>query len=119
MLVLRGPIVYCDVDDTLVRWTPIAGEYVVSSFVRLDPLTGEYVYLEFIPETIEALRRHAIRGHKIVVWSAGGAEWAQDVVTMLKLGNIVQACLDKPTWWYDDVPADEILRSHTRRDLSK
>jgi phosphoserine phosphatase len=58
---------------------------------------------------IESIRKHKLRGHTVVVWSAGGAQWAERVVRELDLVPYVDACLAKPTWHYDDLPANEIL----------
>lgn len=111
MQVIKGDrVAYFDVDDTLVMWG-----YGPEDLGTI-PLEcqGHYVYCKPHAKHIEAMKRHAARGHTIVVWSAGGVEWATTVVEKLGLSNIVDAVACKPSWWYDDLKAEEILRPMDR-----
>jgi len=45
----------------------------------------------------------AARGHAIVVWSGGGADWAEAVVKALKLEEFVDVVTAKPTYYIDDI----------------
>jgi hypothetical protein len=116
---IREPIVYCDVDDTLVSWDFTYGDPGEDKLEFVDPADGKTLYLKVIQKTVEALKLHAIRGHSIIVWSAGGAEWAKEVVVRLGLSDVVSACLAKPNWYLDDLPASEFMPERIRRDLSK
>lgn len=51
---------------------------------------------------IALLRAMAARGFAIVVWSAGGEEWADYIVGLLDLGGLVDATCGKPDWYADD-----------------
>jgi hypothetical protein len=109
----QGPIVSCerphmyyDVDSTLVR--PIYEEHEVADlFIR----GVGYVKNDELIYEMEVARS---RGHVIVVWSQGGAAWANTVVRELKLEPFVDFVLAKPSWFADDKPADEILDSSRR-----
>jgi len=58
---------------------------------------------------INLIKRFHARGQKVVVWSAGGWEWASKVVSELKLETYVSLIMAKPEWWVDDLPAEEVL----------
>lgn len=45
----------------------------------------------------------------MVVWSAGGWDWAEAVVKTLKLENFVDLVISKPTWTYDDLQPSEFI----------
>lgn len=114
MLKIKGPVVYFDVDDTLVSW--YADDKLETAFVSFyDASTCLNYKLKVIEENVEAMRCHKLRGHAIVVWSAGGAEWAATVVAKLGLTEIVDLCIAKPTWFYDDLKAEEFLPETNRR----
>ena len=112
-----GPITYFDVDDTLVMWEPIdpESESTEEAIVFKDPNNNSNVYLRPHRKHIRLLKRHALSGHKIVVWSAGGSDWAESVVKTLGLENYVTLVVSKPTWYYDDLPANEFLPGHSRK----
>jgi hypothetical protein len=120
MFVLAGRTLFSDVDDTLVSWDFTYGEPGPDKMEFVDPVDGSTVYLKVIRPTIEAMKLHRLRGHKIIVWSAGDGAWASEVVTKLGLaGTVVDACISKPEWILDDLPASEFIPESIRRDLSK
>ena len=114
---------FFDVDDTLVLWSskyrdidpPIEFPVPEKHQERLQSRT-----VKCIPHRphIEQLLRHAARGHNVVVWSAGGADWAETVVQMLGLEGIVDVCMSKPEWYYDDLQHHEVLPKSDRIYLS-
>lgn len=87
-----------DVDDTLVKWNTVETENLVE--ITCDGFTRKY---EIIWGNVKALKAHRTRGHKIVVWSAGGYKWAEAVVKALKLEKYVDLVSCKPSWIYDDL----------------
>ncbi len=98
MFVLKSDkTLFVDVDDTLVMWSA----------------TGYTPHKKHI----EYLKKFHMRGQKIVVWSAGGWEWAERVVRELGLENVVSAVMCKPAWFVDDMPATEFLPEANRRYL--
>lgn len=110
----KEPIVYFDVDDTLVSWKCYP-KISKNSIEFIDPLSQGSIYLNVINEHVEALKLHKLRGHTVIVWSAGGADWAEEVVKKLCLSKYVDACMSKPNWFYDDLTASEFLPEINRK----
>lgn len=123
---------FFDVDDTLVKWdraqySDIDKLHAVAITCPtsrqskiIEQETGEEAKLEnakgtwteyLIPHRkhIEQLKLHKLRGHTIIVWSAGGWEWAEAVVRALKLEQYVDLVIEKPMWYYDDLTANEFM----------
>lgn len=85
---------FFDVDDTLIMW--------YDNGITWEPHTKH----------VDMLKKAKIRGQFVVVWSAGGYEWAEKAVKMLKLEKYVDIVMSKPDWWVDDLPADKVLSKH-------
>lgn len=120
---------YFDVDDTLVMWRrgkpgdpdvvavtcppgrhKRAAEDMGWEVEEMEFSTGEWTeYLVPHKGNIEAMKRHKARGHTIIVWSAGGWEWAHAAVVALGLQQYVDLILEKPRWAYDDLPPNEYM----------
>lgn len=113
MIKLREPIVYCDVDDTLVSWEHFR-EKREGDVEFTDPEDGQPVYLRPNFKHIEQLKSHKMRGHTVVVWSQGGMLWAEEIVRKLGLEKLVDAVASKPNWFIDDLPAKEFMEEHKR-----
>jgi len=79
----KPPVVYFDVDDTLITY----GSYSD----RPKPTTLGILY-----------RLHNL-GCKIYIWSHGGALHAEQVAKDLGISSICQAFLDKPHIYVDDM----------------
>jgi hypothetical protein len=101
----KEPIVYVDVDDTLVSWKPVP-------FRLADRIESLQVNLE----VLDHIRRHKLCGHTVIVWSAGGADWAEKVVKYLEIEDIVDAVMSKPNWYVDDKPASMFMPEHIWND---
>ena len=110
-----GPTAYFDVDDTLVMWD-------VPKSASDDDLKANMVSVKCRRRfsnvyknihNINLLKKMANRGHSIVVWSAGGSDWAEAVINALKLQDYVDVITTKPTYYIDDIsdPA-KILGKH-------
>jgi len=104
--------VYCDIDDTLVKWNASVDEKITDCVLFNN--YGYDVYLVPHRKHIESLRLHKARRHKIIFWSAGGWEWAKEVVTTLDLLDLADAILSKPKWFYDDLPASSFMPEANR-----
>lgn len=116
-------IVFFDVDDTLVAWDATPEQLEERGIEIICP--GSLVSVDedgtqgFAPEWkqlilphrkhIEQLKKHKMRNHTVVVWSAGGWDWAHAAVKALKLEKFVDLVISKPTWTYDDLPASEFM----------
>lgn len=114
---------FFDCDDTLVMWNATSEQLekdgvdftCPGSLVDIDNDGNE----QFAPEWkarllphkkhIEQLKKHKMRGHTIIVWSAGGWDWASAVVKALGLENFVDLVISKPTWAYDDLQPSEFM----------
>lgn len=115
--------VFVDVDDTLVMWNATPEELeergvdftCPGSLVTIDEDGTEGFAPEWterlLPHRkhIEQIKKHKLRGHTIIVWSAGGSDWAEAVVKALGLENFVDLVIEKPRWIYDDLPASEFM----------
>lgn len=107
MKIIKGDkIAYFDVDDTLVHWGIKEGSPEV--WVSYG-LFKESYRMTVISENVEAIKLHKSRNHTVVVWSAGGYEWAAAVVKALKLEKYVDLVICKPVWYYDDLPAEKFM----------
>lgn len=114
---------FFDVDDTLVMWNSTPEELETrgvdftcpGSLVTIDE-DGEQGFApewktRLLPHRkhIEQLKKHKLRGHTVVVWSAGGYDWAAAVVKALGLETFVDLVISKPTWAYDDLQPNEFI----------
>jgi hypothetical protein len=98
------PLVAFDVDSTLIYWEHKSGRNAV--LIKVD----DHEEMFDVHEThVEALKKHAARGHTIIVWSAGGADWSEAVVKALQLEEYVDIVMPKPNWIYDDLSPNEFL----------
>ena len=111
---LKEPLVAFDIDDTLVSWEAY-GQFKEGMVEFEDPATGGSLWLEVIWEHVEAIKSHHVRGHTIVLWSAGGADWAEEVAKKLGIRKYVHAFMSKPNWYYDDIPSSEFLPEFNRK----
>ena len=115
------PTVFCDIDDTIALWSPTQeqlDEYGVEitcpgSSIEIDgQITSITSWTEkLVPHRkhIEQLKKHKMRGHIVVLWSAGGADWCAAVAKAFNLENIVDLCISKPNWAYDDLQPNEFI----------
>jgi len=94
----EGRTAYFDVDDTLVEW----GEPSNSMCSITVEIGGRKLKRKIICCHVEELKRQAESGTKVIVWSAGGAKWAEACVKALKLEDYVDVVLTKPDRIYDD-----------------
>src|ERR1044072_227277 len=108
--VTNGPVGYGALDKTLV-----AGDE--------DPegmdlyMNGVSRRVRVYEKVIDHIKAHKSRGHKVIFWSNGGADWAQMIAKTLNISNYIDAYLSKPTWFIDDLPAAKFMPENIRRDL--
>lgn len=84
---MEKPIVFVDVDDTLVR----------SIGAKRIPM----------PRVIERVKRLHQEGATIYLWSSGGAEYARNTAEELEISNCFVGFLPKPTVIIDDQPVSD------------
>lgn len=100
---------FFDVDETLVFMTPPPKDdpNTYESFIIESPEFNKQVWVNHF--NVEAMYEHKARNHTIFVWSAGGWKWAETVVHRLGLEHIVDYVIEKPSWVYDDIPANMFI----------
>ena len=93
---------YFDVDGTLIEYLGSAFQYSLPTCLVINDRA-------FLPveKHIEKIKDHNAQGHYVVVWSAGGREWAEKIISLLKLEPYVDAIITKPNWIYDDYDPSE------------
>lgn len=87
-------VLFVDVDDTLVIWEGVG--------YRPHKRHIEYLY------------RFYERNQPIIVWSAGGYEWAARIVKELGIEDIVSLVMSKPAWYMDDKKVEEFMPEANR-----
>ena len=106
--------IFFDVDETLLLFSwegtdkYAGGETLISI---TDPTSGVSVLALPHYRHIDLMRELKARGHTIVVWSAGGYEWAERAVIALGIENMVDVVMSKPDWHVDDKPASSYMKT--------
>ena len=96
---------FVDVDDTLIMWNSTA-EMELKYGTEYTSLNGlKQILVPHLPN-IDQLKKHALRNHTIVVWSAGGSAWAAEAVKFLGLEDLA---ISKPVWFYDDKQPEDFV----------
>jgi len=97
---------YFDVDRTLLMWG-----YSTKPGSNTVPITCEGRTFHLVPHKkhIEQIKAHWARGMTVIVWSAGGDQWADAVVRSLGLTKYVTLALAKPKWCFDDQPVEKYM----------
>lgn len=125
MITIPGDkIVYSDADDTLVFWNATKEQrdkHGVVTFTHPGSMVfdtdgeeigyaGEWTQ-ELVPNwpQIEELKRFKIRGYKIVLWTQSGSMWGEVIAKTLKIENLIDVCITKPNYIFDDLPASEFM----------
>lgn len=95
-------VVFFDVDETLVNWHIHENEE--NTITVSDPyIEDKLITLSPHQRNIDLLLRNYGQQRTIVVWSLGGALWAEAVVKALKLEKYVTLILTKPKIYVDDM----------------
>ena len=101
MITIKGKnFVYFDVDDTLINWNRRDTE---NSFIFTIPDSGGVWCMEANWDIVRKLKEHKRNGDTVVVWSQGGWDWAEEVVSVLNLQQYVDVIMSKPHRYYDDL----------------
>src|ERR1051326_8851461 len=102
---IRGQKFYAsDVDETLVIIDNIPEGIDESTLVKIciNPNKPDaWCWAMRHERHIDMMRKMAARGFTIVVWSAGGEEWANYVVELLGLEGLVDVTMSKFDWFAD------------------
>lgn len=96
MKVIKNAIVTTiDIDDCLALWVENS-----DSGPRYD----------INWKLVEQIRRHKMRGHFVIGWSAGGVEWANRVIKDAGLEPFFDLVMTKPQFMWDDKDPKEWTR---------
>lgn len=104
-------VVAFDIDDTLVMWSNEYRQPHEGSVAFIDPYDGATNHLVPHEKHVNLLKKYKGRGMCVMVWSAGGVQWAKSVINTLGLQDYVDLIITKPSKYVDDLPAKEILGS--------
>lgn len=106
MKVVKNELVFpVDVDDTLIIYD--GPNAVLKDGLVTCPYLGTEVKFRKHEPHIQLLKEKKIRGHFIIVWSAGGHDWAKAVIEALDISEYVDLVLTKPKAYLDDKTAEE------------
>jgi len=106
---ISSKVIFVDVDNTLLFSLREYPHEVTHEVVKIN---GRKFWVH--APHIEMIKDFKARGHSIVVWSAGGAEWAEAAVLALNLEELVDVVLSKPDWYIDDKKASEFMEEGKR-----
>jgi len=110
-VIQNNKCIFFDCDDTLVMWDNKYKQYCeVTDKWNTKLFTCYEMTYDLVPhETqIKYLKDSKTKNkNTIIVWSAGGWEWAQEVVRTLGLEEYVDAVMAKPVSYVDDLHCSE------------
>jgi predicted HAD superfamily phosphohydrolase YqeG len=104
-IIASEQLICVDIDETLILWKKATKGDKVVSF--RDPYDGSLHYVVPHNPHIKILRDRKTRGATIIVWSASGWQWAEQVVKALNLQEYVDYIASKPIAYIDDKPVEE------------
>lgn len=107
-LKLSGPIFASDVDETLVFLGYHTDPNAIKMRDGFNGSPGDYRVPNLA--AINYLKEMKDKGYSVVVWSRGGADWAEAVIKALKIEDYVDVVMDKIAIHMDDVksPYDKL-----------
>jgi phosphoserine phosphatase len=91
-----------DVDGTLVLHLNPTELSKFKTVEVWDPIHSAFLTVGIHEPNLRLLKEELHRGAQVIVWSAGGNEWAQNVVTALNLDHYDIIVMTKPHTYYDD-----------------
>jgi len=103
------PTIFSDIDGTLVIWHQ-------EDHLEAIPFNCYGTEYKLVPnkENIKKLKEFHNKGYTVIVWSAAGSGWCQEVVKKLKLKKYVKYCVSKPEYFLDDLKAEKFLPENRR-----
>ena len=100
-------IVAFDCDDTLVMWEDKFSEPGPERIEIIDPNDNGRLFLRPHKLHIRKLKMYYKTGWFVIIWSAGGADWARTVRDSLGLKEYAHLTMSKPSVVFDDLPVGE------------
>lgn len=110
--------VFFDCDDTLIMWDNKYKDEQKSNCVSVtDPICGFTELLVPHDQHIELLKDLKRGGKTIVVWSGGGWQWAKAVTEALLIQDYVDAVMEKPQSYVDDLHCIQFMGHRIYKDM--
>lgn len=100
-------VVMVDVDDTLVMHCI---DDSMPSIQVYDTVEDKFMTMHVNMPMVRLMKEEKSRGAYIIVWSAGGYEYASNVIRALHLEKFVDEVMSKPKVYLDDKPVEEWLK---------
>lgn len=97
-------VVAFDIDQTLIMHSDSFGDMEI-----FNPYSGSKIKFYENKLHTELLKQYKGRGMCIMVWSAGGTQWAKTIINTLNLQDYVDLIITKPSKYVDDLKASKIL----------
>lgn len=114
-------LIFFDVDETLVFWR--TDEDPSDVIIQAIDVYLDDKVINLVPHerNIALLKRNFGQGRTIVVWSMGGALWAESVVKALGLEGYVSLIMSKPKMYCDDIDMKDwgCSRMYLKKHLPK
>ena len=109
--------IFFDCDDTLVMWDNKYKNEDNSNCLKFDCYGLTFLLVPHL-EHIQYLKDCKLKNYNsIIVWSAGGWEWAKEVVRVLELEGYVDAVMSKPSQYVDDLLANDFMGIRVYKDI--
>lgn len=105
-------LILCDIDETLVSTTNWGEAPEGCRFILFNNIMF-FVHTRHIT----LLQEFKARGFTIILWSAGGSDWARMVAESLYLNHCVDFIMDKPSWYIDDKTSENFMGERIFLDL--
>lgn len=109
--------VYFDCDDTLVMWDnkhkTESNTIDFNCYGMTYKLVPHKVHIQYLKDSKTKNK------NTIVVWSAGGWEWAKEVVEKLGIEQYVDAVMAKPIRYVDDLHCSEFMGQLIYKEFNK
>ena len=101
-----------DCDDTLVLWDK--SQFPESEWFEMD--CWGPVQLVKHHRNIKLLRKFALLGYTVIVWSQTGAKWAEAVGKAVGIDDVVTLYMAKPRYYMDDLPCEKWMGERVWRN---
>ena len=124
MIVIPGDkTVYVDCDDTIAFWSSSKEDKEMNGIAVTCPgsmvfdtdgeeigFAGEWTEL-LVPNwpQINELKKFKVRNYKIILWTQSGSLWAEAIAKAFKIEHLIDVCLTKPNYIFDDLPASSFM----------
>lgn len=104
----------CDIDDTLIITKTGLLEH--RHVDVLDPVNGTMLTFRVHEPNVRLIKEELQRGAHVLVWSRGGWNWANNVISALGIDSKNITVLSKPLVYFDDKDVQHWLKDRVWLD---